>query len=399
MDQEDGELDYEAVNPKPEAAKSSNVVLKQAVAPQSNFVSANKSAVPGKNAMPLANHVIGPKGVFLPTEFTKSSRSQVQPKLGPAEKRVEEPTAAGQYEIIAPDKIGPAQPRPQAALKPSSHHLASLIMVLNQHVSVDSLSSCRLLFRPQALPSYLPAVCQCHACGKLRLEVKLPCMHRACANCIQNAADALGTHRALSYFLQIACPACHTNVSLDILRTLVSNELFQRLLQLSRTCFKCTKPRQLLTEFCTELTCMHLCRSCYADELIVGAKNCLVCNTEFIHAGITMQRNAVCGKCKVEGNFVSDCFRSMHDNHLLCYLCLGISGNSRHCEICNLEFDKIENLMLKTFVNKVCSACQQFTDLACLAKNGCCGFTVCENCQSKETKCKSCGKPTLSAIS
>jgi hypothetical protein len=195
---------------------------------------------------------------------------------------------------------------------------------------------------------------------------------------------------SIKNFSKLSCLKCKLNISESDLKAILSKKNFQvyKSVFKKETCCRCHIKKVLVTEYFTELTCLHLCKSCYADELFMGSTRCLCCNTLFPNMETTKKRTGECKVCKKKGLFVADGFRSFHKNHVMCYDCLNRSDEV--CQVCEVNILNKERMALENYNYKDCRVCFKKCRLDEMGNMKCCGKLVCEECFGDYRECPVC---------
>lgn len=231
---------------------------------------------------------------------------------------------------------------------------------------------------------------QCKHCSSLKLKVTLSCSHKSCIQCINNLIEKFVSMSSIKSFSNISCLKCKLNISENDLKTILTEKNFQVYKSIFKkvTCCRCHIKKVLATEYFTELTCLHLCKSCYADELFMGSTKCLCCNTPFLYIETTKKRAGECKGCNKKGLFVADCFRSFHKNHVMCYDCLNRSVQV--CQVCEGNIGNKERMALEKYIYKSCRMCLKNYPIDYLRNIKCCGNLICEECFDTYKNCPIC---------
>ena len=335
-----------------------------------------------KNSLP--NAFPGPQ----PKPDTKISSSNI----APANKQVN-PIARPVAQTSSNTMLQGSTNHPSPAVIKSS--LCKFVNLLCKHSSIQAIISNNSLERlakiqvPEEIRSS-----SCRKCNAIKINYCLSCSHTECLRCFTSSISQLQTLPYSLILQNISCSICRLNYSSQDIKNILGKNAYEKLLNepFTKLCYKCNTKRPLISEFSSELSCLHMCRSCYADELMFGAKKCLCCNAGFKNIEKTLQKTEICMKCGACGKLVEDCLRAIHSDHLLCYECLMDSAQQKNCLHCNAALSREEMGILAMFINKPCSICQSNKALTDIHMKSCCGFIVCNDCHSNNPVCRTCSK-------
>lgn len=239
----------------------------------------------------------------------------------------------------------------------------------------------------------------CKKCRFFKDKMILECGHNVCKQCVREKCCGYIENPTKETFRKFSCTKCKHSLIIkninqlyygfsDLLHTLENMEkIFQ--------CSKCKEKFVLHKGFCSEMSCLHLCNNCYFDALMVNQIRCCVQNCEklFKHFTITNQRVSVCGHCNNLGRTVADCYRSICQNHELCFSCLNIAGDTKKCPACNQKLSKMHQKILKMLINKDCVKCREIKTIDEIdLKKKCCPEIVCLSCHERVKTCMNCNQ-------
>ena len=241
-------------------------------------------------------------------------------------------------------------------------------------------------------PGSLPKL-RCPKCDNFFVGLPLTCSHSTCLICFQTSLQKFISDPTPKTFQKFSCPECSVNcckADVEKVYSLKENNLMRyEALNSRKVCMLCGINGCLHTDFFGELECLHLCRNCYAEDLMFGGTNCPCCSMIYKNKEATKNRTAKCMKCHYEGKFVTDVMRDCHNNHVLCFSCLEDSVIAKKCVYC--RFDLSGSLkVLKAMLMKKCCLCKKPTSIADLFTRPCCSFFQCLDCTGEPAKCKTC---------
>lgn len=259
------------------------------------------------------------------------------------------------------------------------------------------------LYSPQnkhleSYPKIHPSLQQisCPRCKNLAVQVKLQCKHQTCVFCLQSNVKNLIEKPSIEALKKCRCPTCLILfTSQDIEKVLAHSEAVQNFekLKISRKCVWCKRILNACKDFFTEMDCMHLCSSCYMNELYCGSSGCMACEKNFDKKVVTLNKKGRCLHCGKDDFIVKGFYRNIHKDHLLCFECLyhSICEVSAVCIECNENFDKINVLLIKTQILKDCPKCSEKKKIINLRICPHCSLMRCFDCCA-EGKCEKCGR-------
>jgi hypothetical protein len=223
----------------------------------------------------------------------------------------------------------------------------------------------------------------CSKCKKLKFLKKLKCGHSICFFCFSNKAKDLLNHPSCKKIQEFACKKCFELPSDDEIFGQELNEInfCWKNVQVMRKCTWCKRELNVASRFLLELTCLHLCRDCYLDQIYMGAKKCIACNAGFKNLKITKTRTSMCSECKLVGNIDSYGFRCYREGFNLCYSCQNKCLVEKKIDVISTEINGPPKLnQIDYYINKTCPFCSKKESLASIFKCPTCENIVCENC-------------------
>lgn len=226
---------------------------------------------------------------------------------------------------------------------------------------------------------------KCKKCQQLKLKFTLECSHQICIQCFILSIENYTKKPSPATFVKTSCPICKVNFSDNDLKNTLNGLTYKNFqdIRYDQMCNKCNLRKNLRQEYFTELTCLHMCGSCYADEIYSGSTKCFCCNLSFNNLENTKGRHITCHACKFKGDIIDSVYRSFHRGHIMCFKCLNKS--TAVCEVCHENLGKREKKALSTYINKVCAKC--FTNYALTdftARKDYKGEFICITCSNEE---------------
>ena len=230
----------------------------------------------------------------------------------------------------------------------------------------------------------------CRVCGKIKISLKLECLHNACFYCFVENTQKLAAERSFFALKACECSQCGLMPSLMFIKKI--NPCLSEELKISRTCTSCKMVLNVFEEFPQELNCGHLCLKCYLNEVYYGVASCLACEEPFSNILFTKQRVLTCNYCNSKGFSVLKGYRTIHKDHSLCCDCIvsllrNEKENGMSCLICHEKLDKKTIKSLREFINKSCPCCQKIKFVSELNVCYTCCRIVCDDCNKETIKC------------
>lgn len=229
----------------------------------------------------------------------------------------------------------------------------------------------------------------CVLCGKFYMKMQLKCKHSICVYCFNAKIEDFLRNPVLENIGGIRCWDCRVIFSIvDVERFFgQGSEQSTKFTQLyiPKKCIWCKRKQNLLNCYLGELECLHLCSQCYLTQVYYGNKSCFGCGIDF-NLEFTLNRESTCMKCKNTGEIVSEGFRSLHEDHELCYNCINriLSENKKFdvCPVCDKSLNKVDEVVLAYFFNKNCLYCDQVYPASNLIVCKQCQHIICEFCNA-----------------
>ena len=231
----------------------------------------------------------------------------------------------------------------------------------------------------------------CQFCGKVYLKMELACKHSICFFCFEEKVRKFLGRPFVEEIKEIRCQDCANifNVS-DVCRTFGegSQEYISfSQLSLKKKCIWCKRYLDLQKCFLSELECLHLCSQCYLTQVFTGCKSCFGCGASF-NLDVTFGRQSTCKICNKTGETVLEGYRSLHEDHEICFGCINQSigkiMNSGVCPVCDHNVDKVDRAVLTSFFNGFCIYCRQGYCISELIVCRDCEHVICETCSKSE---------------
>ena len=307
----------------------------------------------------------------------------------------------------SPSKMRQNPPPPPAPALPPPARIENQLKSLKQqnNEQIDKMQTLIkvVLDSPQRnylenLPQILPSLSHlsCPNCKNLAIQVKLECKHPTCAFCLQSNVKNLIEKPSIEALKRCRCPTCLVLFkSKDLEKVLANSGSVQNFenLEIKRKCLWCKRALNACKDFFTELDCMHLCGSCYTNELYLGSRACMVCEKAFEKKEVTLKRRGSCFSCGNQDFIVKGMYRALHKDHLLCFNCLhnSVYQNPPFWCKCGESIDKAYVLVTKIQLNKECSKCTQIRTIDEIRVCPHCCFIQCFNCVNG-SNCGECGK-------
>ena len=408
----DGELKHEESQKKDSKNSTVNSV-KLAIAPKNQLPP--KLVNPGQGAIPPAlPKLLEGRNKFVPEKIPPGKLPEVKvpssPEFSTPQEKIEEtkgpekvpqnilpsnnriPSNLANPSQVVPHPIAyPVQKHqnkdPQKAVLKFARFLSSRINPIKYKIgySNDALNN---LLQPDSCPTL-----RCLKCRNIFVGLPLKCSHNICLYCFHYSLQKYISNPSPKTFQKFACHECSINCCMiDVMKACSSMDnsyMMYEKVNFRKKCMLCGNDCSIPTDFFGELECLHLCRNCYAEDLMFGGTNCPCCSMIYTNKQATMNRPAKCTKCLSEGRFVNDVLRACHNDHILCFSCLEDSVIAKQCVVCN--FDLSESLrLLKNMLRKKCCLCRKTTSISELFTRPCCSFFQCLECSGDTPKCKTC---------
>ena len=230
----------------------------------------------------------------------------------------------------------------------------------------------------------------CIDCEKLYLRMELKCKHSICICCFCERIQEFLKKPDLGEIEKIRCEDCRTFFSIEDVECLFGKGSNQSTrfsqLNIEKKCIWCKREQNLLKSYSSELECLHLCSQCYLTQVYYRSVSCFGCGVHF-NLDFTFNRESTCMKCKYTGGTVLEGFRSLHEDHELCYVCINkaLTENRKFdvCPVCNKSLSKSDEAVLASFFNKNCLYCSQSKPISELIICRNCPHIICDTCTSK----------------
>ena len=274
--------------------------------------------------------------------------------------------------------------------------LAKLLKIMTSHPSLRALEqnptipdlSLQVLLAdtPHGLvQSLLVQNITCADCSNFRIVLHLSCGHDNCYHCIRSRATAHITAPSLKTFKKATCSVCRISYSFsDIQRVFeTAPELIQKFQNpgIQHKCARCQLKLDLNKSFFSELSCLHMCCNCYADDLFFGCTECSVCSAKYQFSHSSLSREVTCVCCEEQGNFVKHGYRLAHGEHILCFDCGQDSVLENKCKSCQVKLGRKQCRAIRVCLWKLCSVCSKSVSIIEInRKKNCCRFHVCMGC-------------------
>ncbi|OMJ71269.1 hypothetical protein SteCoe_30570 [Stentor coeruleus] len=212
------------------------------------------------------------------------------------------------------------------------------------------------IFNTQMSVDKIPSL-KCKKCHQLKLKITLECSHKICMYCFTLSIENYIKNPSQKTFLKTSCQNCKVIFSDNDLKNTLLPSTYKNFIDTcpDQTCNKCNIKKNLRQDYLTELICLHMCGSCYVDEIYSGSTKCFCCNFTFKNIDSMKNRYLTCLACKTKGLMIESVYRSFHKGHIMCYECLNRSIEA--CSICNEKLSKRERKALSTYINKTCNSC------------------------------------------
>ncbi|OMJ67205.1 hypothetical protein SteCoe_35695 [Stentor coeruleus] len=293
---------------------------------------------------------IKPRGQ--PSNLTKISHV---PESNPVKNPTETPEGTDN-----PDKIYSID---YSFAKPSYHSLLAITRYLCFKTIPQKIYNHNIMHNTEMHINKEP-ILKCKKCQHLKLKITLECSHKICMQCLSLAIENYIKKPSSSTFLKASCPICKVNFSINDLKKNLYTSLYDSFSKTyyEQACSRCNLKKNLSQEYFTELSCLHMCGSCYADEIYSGSTKCFCCDLSFENIEITKNRHVTCLVCESKGLIVDGVYRSFHKGHIMCYECLNQSITA--CKICDENLGRGEKKALSTYINKKCVKCNEGNALA-----------------------------------
>jgi hypothetical protein len=226
----------------------------------------------------------------------------------------------------------------------------------------------------------------CLRCQKFYVKFELECGHHTCLGCFCEGVKSLIKERTLESLNDIRCEHCSLfftakDVSLVYGENSPDYAKFSTLI-INKRCIWCKRELNVMKSFFSELNCLHLCSECYTSEVFYGGKKCFGCGDPFHNIDFTLNRKAVCLRCKQPGLLVKTGFRALHDDHRFCFTCCKDDFHNKvtSCTDCNKNFSKEDKSAFNFFYVKYCIFCKKTVSVVDLFVCQTCQFISCETC-------------------
>ena len=233
----------------------------------------------------------------------------------------------------------------------------------------------------------------CEKCSFINLKVRLKCGHSKCFNCLKLSVLKLNECTTDKNLKSIICKKCFSLPSPEEIIELIGNNasISQIFPILTKKCGYCRRESNIYTEFFFELKCLHLCKNCYVDQIYIGANKCLVCQKKFKNSAITKSRLDICSDCRNQTSYFNEALKSYAQDNLLCYSCQNIAYRNRRMNALTIQINGKDSLApFKTFINKLCSICNESSSLDNIRRCESCENLICETCINDNPQCRLC---------
>ena len=275
-----------------------------------------------------------------------------------------------------------------------SMYYLSLIMLKN--IDKDKVGSLEEDLLKKDLSSNKMVEFLCKKCGNVKLNFKRTCSHNSCLYCLKNNVKKYLDNLTASNFMSLRCGKCYEipkDSDIELLFPRPNNTVIKYNNALViKQCSLCKRKLNLATDYLPELTCLHLCRDCYTDQLYMKIDSCMVCKKSFSNKDLTLVRSCTCTNCGKKNKLVLKAYKCYYEDKIICFPCQTIIvKNMNWQEAFGSNDHKEMYRTMKYYCNKLCPYCEKTITLSEVNPCSKCGNFMCDDCKSSDTSCKYCG--------